>query len=149
MAGRGAPTDWQDRVAIGNEIGVEYGVAVNRGIVVRRHVARSDDFGGQETAKRSIERRLLGFRQRHRLAAQEINRRNSAHQLAAEGKAIVAELRHHLAPRRQYAMMKSAIAVVSSSARSGTGRSASAPSLATATMKGSSPQSSVLSRLGR
>ena len=58
VARRDAAGDLEPRFALRIEVVEEHRVAVDRGVVVRRHVARGDDVLGQDAAARRGQRRL-------------------------------------------------------------------------------------------
>ena len=135
MPGGGAPGDRQYRVAVGQQIGMSYGIAVDRAVGVRRHVDLGDQVAGENAAARSGKRHdLLADDRRYPLVDQR-ERRVDAEQRAAEGKAILAQLRHDPSPR--WSSMKPATAAGSASESNGNG-AANGSSEAIATIWGSS-----------
>ena len=145
---RGAPGgepvgDPQRRFALRADIGVPHRVAIHRGVVERRQVDRRDDIGGKHAAARVLERHRLGLRdRRHALIDQPLDILDRE-QRAAEGEAVVGELGHQLISSSTassglaFATRISATASTSSSDTTCT-RAATGPSLAIATMFGSS-----------
>ena len=94
MARRGAPAYRQRGRSLGREIGEGDRIAVDGGIVVRRHVARRGDGLGQNAPARVLERHRLHRRQRSHGGADALQRRRGRQQRGAEGEAVIAELRH-------------------------------------------------------
>ncbi len=99
VPGRSPPGDRQYRVAIGQQIGMRDRVAVDRAVGMRRHIDRRHQIMGENPAARLGERRhLLGNDRLYPLLDQS-ERRIDTEQLAAKGKAILAQLRHHASPK--------------------------------------------------
>ncbi len=100
MTGGGAAHDGQHGLAAGHEIGEAHGIAVDRDIVGGRHVARRDQRLGEDAAGRVFQRNALGFGDAATsFSFSSAKRGGRRHQLAAEGEAIVTELRHGPARR--------------------------------------------------
>ena len=138
----------QRRLALA-EIGVPHRVAIHRRIIERRQVDRRDDIGGKHAPARVLECNALGFgNRRHALVDQPLDIIDRE-QRAAESEAVVGELGHQLTSSSTassglaFATRMSATASTSSSDTTCT-RTATGPSLAIATMFGSSGASSGL-----
>ena len=135
VAGGGAPADGQYRVLVGQQIGMRYRVAINRAVGVRRNIHLRDQVAGENAAARLAERRRRLLDDRRHPLIDQLERRIDPEQGAAEGEAILAQLRHHPNPR--WSSMKPAIAAGSASESNGNG-AANGSSEAIATMCGSS-----------
>ena len=135
MPRRGAPGHRQHRVAVGLQIGMGDGIAVDRAVGVRRQIHTGDEILRQNAACGLSERH--GLRLDHRCHPLGDQRQGGvdAQQRPAKGKAIVAQLRHQSGPG--WARMKSAIAEISASDNRGNGTPRFS-SEATATICGSS-----------
>ncbi len=99
VPGGGAPGHRQHRVLVGQQIGMGDRITVDRAVGMRRHIDRRHQIMGENPAARLGERRhLLGNDRLYPLLDQS-ERRIDTEQLAAKGKAILAQLRHHASPK--------------------------------------------------
>ncbi len=98
MAGGGPPADRQDRVAIGQQVGMGERVAVDRAVRVWRQVHRRDDVAGEDAADRRRQRRRLGPDHGGDPLIDPRQCRCDGQQIVAKGKAVVGELGHHARP---------------------------------------------------
>ena len=94
MAGGDPRADGQAGVALGVQVIEEDRIAVDRRIVVRRHVEGRDQRLGQHPVQTGGERAGLGRSHGLRSLGQQLKRRRHPHQRAAMGKAVVAQLGH-------------------------------------------------------
>ena len=131
MAGRGSTADRQVGLAIGQEIGMGDGVAVDRAVRMRRQVHRRNEIARKHTAGRCAQRHHFALDNRDDAPIDPRERLVDAQQGAAKGKAIVAQLGHRTRP--SYCRMKSAIAAGSPSGSRGSASPGSSSSEATAT----------------
>ena len=74
-------------------------IAVDRGVVLRRHVARRHHRLGQHATARFDEGQCLAAGDGDDLRFEDIQRLGGGQQRPAEGEAIIAELGHPLLPR--------------------------------------------------
>jgi hypothetical protein len=98
MAGGGAAFDRQHRRGVRGEVVEMNGIAVDRGVVARRHVARRHHRLGKDAAMGGGERHALAADHRGGARLDEFERRCHRQQLAAEGEAVIAQLRHLTPP---------------------------------------------------
>ena len=106
MAGGSAARHRQRRRPLGREIGEAHGIAIDRGVVVRRHIAGRDERRREDASGRVLERDGLDLGQGQGQGPDAVERFRARHQAAAEGEAIIAELRHRRASSRHCARMK-------------------------------------------
>ena len=95
---RGAAANGQFGFAIGEQIGKGHGIAVDRAVGVRRQVERGDPIGGENAPGRHGQRHRLNLDDRHHARLDPGERLVDAQQVAAKGKAIVAQLGHRPRP---------------------------------------------------
>src|SRR6266446_1071122 len=111
------------------------GEAVDGAVGVRRHIELGDDIAREDAPGRLRQRYRLFVNHGRDPRLDQRERRVDAEQCAAEGKAIIAQLRHDPNPR--WSAMNAATAPASPSGKSGIG-AASTSSEAIATTCGSS-----------
>ena len=118
-------------------------IAVDRGVVVRRHRERRRQIGGEEPPARLPERDGFAADDDIEPLGEQRERLAGGHQRAAEGEAVVGELGHGQATSSaagrspQWATMKSAIAAASLRSSTGIWASSAPASVASATTSGS------------
>ena len=99
MAGGGATRHRQYRLALGPQIAMRDGIAIDSAVGMRRHIDHRDEIARKHPPTCLGERRrLLGHHRCDTLADQR-ERRVDAEQLAAKGEAILAQLRHVARPK--------------------------------------------------
>jgi len=96
VTGGGAPGDRQRCLGGGIEVVDMDRIAVDGGVVVRRHIVRRDHILGQDAPQRRGQRHRLRLGDAHQRPLQQGQRRSGAQQRPAEGETVVAELRHGL-----------------------------------------------------
>ena len=99
MPGGDAIDDGESRFTIGIEIGGAYRVAVDGGIIERRHIDRGDDVLGQHATHRFPQCHDFAFAHRSDAFDNQTLGVGDRQQRAVEGEAVVAELRHYASSR--------------------------------------------------
>ena len=94
MAGGGAPSEPEPRLAVCRQVGEAERVAVDRDVVVWRRGDGGRHVRRQNPAERLAERYRLHLGHRLDPRFEDLQGLGEGHQLAAEGEAIVAELGH-------------------------------------------------------
>ncbi len=135
MAGGGAAANRQHRLTLGRQISVHDRESVDGAIGVRRQVESGDAIGSEDAASALGDRHRLDLDDGGNALGDQRQRGIDAEELAAEGKAVIAQLCH--APNPRWPAMKRATVGGSPSGNSGNG-AASGSSEAIATTCGSS-----------
>ncbi len=98
MAGGDAIDDRQPALALAIQIGGAHRIAVDGGIIERRHIDRSNDILREHAAGRLPQRHRLAAADRRNTLGDQALRIGDRHERAGEGETVVAELRHQAFP---------------------------------------------------